>query len=375
MTTLLFFESASFGVSKKSLDNKFISFPEVSQNQASMDNCMIVALQNEVRDRLEKEVGLNAVLLSLSDEPRFSRGLYEGKTESLFINDSVSFHHFTDETGKITRRVLVYYPMTFSRRGELLKYRFLRKVESAMTEEGEKYNMEIVDLRHFQKESKFLEGRGALNFSHNGEFVYMALSGRSNEEVLDVLCAPENLNIPKENRFVFEIVLPRRAKNEAVHATGEDTVCYTSLGGWCGKGICAWGLEFIRFQTEEEQEAFYDHLEKNYTKIINLEEDELRAFCGNAFEVAVRKDDHERRVLCISDAAYKALRHFKLQILKDWYGSENILVFYADVLERRGGRSIGSLFSSPVIHGGILPVPGELGFHEVAKLHVKDTGH
>ncbi|ESL05372.1 hypothetical protein TRSC58_06981 [Trypanosoma rangeli SC58] len=210
---------------------------------------------------------------------------------------------------------------------------------------------------------------GAMNFSYNGEFVYMALSLRSNEEVLDVVCSPEYLNIPKEKRFVFTAVVPRFAENG--HKIGEDVVHHTNLIGWCGKGICAWGLEFLRFPSEEKKNAFYEHLEERYKKILNLNAEEIRAFAGNACEISVSTDEGERHVLCISNLAINTLRDRNLKILKEWYGQDKIFIFYGETLERRAGTSVGGLICRPVTHGEVLPARGHVTALEVARVDEK----
>nr|CCC89997.1 conserved hypothetical protein [Trypanosoma congolense IL3000] len=371
MSTALIVQAVFFTMDKKALDNKLMSVVEVGHNQASQDNIMVVNLQREIEKTLAQEIKLPTIYITMSGEPRFNRALFENKSMALFINDCLSMHHFTDKAGRVTRRVLVLYPMTFSRRDEIPKHQILQKVANAVNYPLEGCELEVVDLRGLQKQRQYLEGRASVNFSYNGEFVYMALSGRSDERVLEIVCAPENLNIPQEKRFIFTAVLPQRSK-ERGDIVGEDIVPYTNLVGWCGKGICAWGLGFLRFTSEEEQENFYQHLENNYSRVINLEEDEIRAFCGNATEVSVNGPDGERRVLCISHGALNALRPLKRKMLEEWYGPENIYPFYADVLERRSGRSVGSLISQPVIHGEDLPLPGEFGILEAAKIEPKD---
>ncbi|KEG15327.1 hypothetical protein DQ04_00111270 [Trypanosoma grayi] len=371
MSTIMMVESVFFGSSRKAKDNKLITTPEVSENQAHQDNCMVIALQKEIQERLENEVEAKVICLPICEEPRSTRWMFEGKGDSLFVNDSISVHHFTNAKGEITRRVVILYPMTFNRRGELPKFQFLNKLDRKLREQKDNA-LELVDLRDFEKQDKILEGLGALNFSYNGEFVYMALSGRSNVEVLDVVCSRDNLNIPENKRFVFTAVLPRHPKEDEMEA-GEDVLCHTSLAGWCGKGICAWGFSCLRFATEEEQEAFYHHLEVTYKKIINLSEKEIRAFAGNAYELAMRKGGEERRVLCISESAFKSLSYRNANAFEEWYGRENIFIFYADVLERRTGKSIRSLISVPVTHGKVLPISSEKSAMELARVDEKDA--
>ncbi|KAH9577550.1 hypothetical protein LSM04_008151 [Trypanosoma melophagium] len=370
MTTVLMVESRFFGAINRTKENKLATTPEVSEGQSQQDNAMVVAIEKEIKEKLEKDTGINVIYLSINEEPRSTRSIFDGKTDSLFVNDSISVHHFTDDEGNITRRFVILYPMGNGRRGELPKAQLINKLTKTVQQSG-KSELELLDLRDLEEQGKVLEGLGALNFSYNGKFVYMALSGRSNEEVLDLICNDKNLSIPEENRFVFTAVLPRLPNAEGF-VTGEDIITHTSLVGWCGKGICAWGFEFLRFPSQEKQEAFYQHIEANYQKMLSLNAEEIRAFAGNAYEMAYRVGDEERRVLCISDSAMKSLQRCNLKALEEWYGHENIYIFYADVIQRRAGKSVRSLIAAPVIHGEVLPVAGQKGALEVARVDERD---
>ncbi|RNF20755.1 linear amidine hydrolase [Trypanosoma conorhini] len=368
MATFLLLQDLYFGSKIVSPDNHFIAVPQVSESQGQQDNCMVAALQRNIEERLVKDAKAKVIYLSITGEPRSTRCAYETHFEALFVNDSLSVHHVTDAEGTIKRRLIILYPMSKKRRGELPKVQLLRKLDKTIKAE-EPSGLELLDLRHFENDGKVLEGMGAMNFSYNGEFVYMALSPRSNEEVLDVVCSPENLNIPERKRFIFTAVVPRLAENG--HGAGEDVVHHTNLIGWCGKGICAWGLEFLRFPSEEKKNAFYEHLEATYSKIINLNAEEIRAFAGNACELLLRTEEGERQVLCISNLALSALRNRNLKLLEEWYGKDNIFIFYGETLERRSGTSVGGLICRPITHGEVLPAPGQVTALEVARVDEK----
>lgn len=370
MSIVLTQQAIIFNPSRRVRDNKLISVTEVSENQSQQDNCMVASLQNEIAERLETQYKLKSIKLNLINEPRSARCLYEDKGGAMFINDALSVHHFTDESGKITRRVVILYPMSVPRRGELPKFQLLRKLNKAV-EAVDRPPVELFDLRYLENDGKTLEGLAAMVFSHDGQFVYMGLSSRSSEEVLAHICSPKILDIPEEKRFVFTVAFPRLPSDKSKVAEDE-VLCHTSIAGWCGKGICAWGFELLRFPSEETQEAFYEHLEVTYKKIINLSVEEIRAFAGNAFEIAIPTENGERRALCISESAFKALNYRNARILKEWYGEDNIVFFYADVLHRRAGTSIRGIVSLPVVHGCTLPYCGQESALEVARVHEKD---
>lgn len=371
MTTLVSLQALFFNPGKKARENKLVASVAVSENQSQQDHCAVASLQDEILTRCEKELKLRTIPLKLSEEPRSTRCLYEDKGNAQFLNDALSVHHFTDESGTILRRVVILYPMSKGRQGELPKFQLLRKLEKALAAEGG-CPIEVVDFRKFEEEGKFLEGLASMTFSHDANFVYMALSPVSDRDIFDAVCARDALNIPQKNRFVFTVAFPRLPSDKA-KISDDEILNHTSLAGWCGKGICAWGFDLLRFASEEEQEAFYQHLEVTYQKIINLSVEEIRAFAGNAFEVAAPTGNGERRVLCIADSAFRALNYRSARILKEWYGEENIFLFYADAVHRRCGTSIRGLVSVPVVHGPVLPYADQESALEVARVHEKDA--
>ncbi|RNC43510.1 linear amidine hydrolase [Trypanosoma cruzi] len=207
MATLMMLQSRFFGSKKRVHDNKFITVTEVSENQAQQDNCLVIDLQRKIEERLLNDAKARVIYLNLNEEPRTMRSAYENKVGALFVNDSISVHHFTDARGRITRRLIFLYPMSKLRRGELPKVQLLKKLDKTVKSE-EPSGLELVDLRDFESHDLCLEGMGAMNFSYNGEFVYMALSDRSSEKLLDVVCSPENLNIPKREALCLHCCTP-----------------------------------------------------------------------------------------------------------------------------------------------------------------------
>lgn len=337
MSSALFVSPLRFFSNPKAHPNPLRSnVTHVSATVEALDTNNVCSLIAEISDKLIAN-GIDAKSSALKMEKKCISYIYEAKGEAVLAAHTMSFHNFVDENGTITRRLVVLYPCSPFRQEELPK----KQIEEPLLRDES--DVEIVDLRGFEKSNRFLEGTASLVFSACGKYVYMARSSRSNEEVLDVLCSPENLNIPPENRFVFEASLP--AKNGFARAE------FTNVLGWCGWGICAWCLDYLRFDTPEEQERFYTHLETSYEVVVELTPRELMSFAGTAFEVT---SPDGRCTLFLPETARKGFSIDNYKALKAWYGDKIIPVF-TEVLERRCGCGIPSIMIASKTHGSVPP--------------------
>lgn len=355
-----FIQPTCFGVDPKCKDNALVLTKNVSVAQSSTDDVQTFALLQEIQDRLQKEE-IECLNIPLRAEPRPFQYLYENSGEGLFARDAVSFHYETDDEGKITRRVVVLYPLNPHRQHCLPKRHLLDRIESAIDDGAE---VDLIDLRGFEEEKQYLEGNGAVVFSADSKFAYMARSNRSSERILDILCSEENLNIPKSNRFVFDTSFPA-----AAHSVFKTPIVthHTDILGWCGRGICAWATECMKFATPEEGAAFEEHLIKNYDRVLHLSPAEAAAFAGNAAEVVLPNTGCP--AILISLMALEALSVKNKRLLLAHYGESNVLTFYGEVIERRGGTSIASCVVLPHVRGNVLP-----NRHQTSTLELLEVG-
>lgn len=339
MSSVLFVEPMRFFTNTKAGVNPFCRpMKDVSATTESLDTGKICTLISEISDKL-KVRGIDASTVNLNLEKKCTHFIYEGKGEAVLAGHTMSVHNFTDEKGTIVRRMVVLYPVSPFRQGEFAK----KQVEQPIQHDSS--DVEIVDLRGFESTNQFLEGTASLVFSADGRFVYMARSSHSDEQVLDVLCSPENLNIPPENRFVFDAFVPTK--------NGPVRVEHTNVLGWCGWGISAWCLDFIKFEDPSEQERFYTHLEEEYEVVVELTPQESLAFAGTAFEVTSPRGEC---TLFLPETARKGLSSANMKAIKKWYGP-NMIPIYAEALERRCGTGAGSMMILSKTHG---PVPPSL---------------
>lgn len=341
MSSALFVHPYRFFSNPKGYPNPLRSnITNVSATVESLDTNNICNLVCEISDKLISH-GIDSKISSLKIEKKCNRYLYEAKGEAVLAAHTMSVHNFVDEHGIITRRMVVLYPCSPFRQNELAK----KQVEGPLLQDES--DVEIVDLRGFEKSNLFLEGTASLVFSACGKYVYMVRSSHSSEKVLDVLCSPENLNIPPENRFVFDASIPCK--------TGSVKVEFTNVLGWCGWGICAWCLDLMKFDSPQEQERFYSHLENSYEVVVELTPKEVLNFAGTAFEVTSPRG---HCTLFLPETARKALSIENHKAITAWYG-ENVTQVFAETLERRCGTGVPSLMIASKTHGSVPPNPNQ----------------
>lgn len=337
MSSALLVQPTRFFMNDSKESNPFAKpLREVSTMTESMDTGKVCNLVGDMETALRK-YGVEARTVQLIHEKKHTQYVYEMKGEAVLAGHTMSMHNFVDDAGVITRRLVILYPVCPFRQEEFGK----KQVEAPLN--ADESDTEIVDLRGFQRSGKYLEGLASLVFSADGKFVYMARSGHSDEDVLDVLCSPENLNIPPENRFVFDAFIPT--------PTGSTRIPYTNMLGWCGWGISAWCLDFIKFDDPDEQERFYSHLEKEYEVVVELTPNEIFGFAAAAFEVTSPTGEC---TLLISEKGRSSLCGANMKALRNWYGP-NIAGIYSEVLERRCGVSFVSAIIASKTHGPVPP--------------------
>jgi hypothetical protein len=347
MSSVLLIEPVQFGSDYKIVDNAFMIVEEITDEKQEHDERAAFQVLRDLRSVIT-EHGVQARIICNRDESNW-RERYVARGDAIFPNNYISFHHFTDGEGHITRRVVILYPMSLYRRKEAPEEQLVQKLEAAAAEGA----ITLLDLRSYEEENRVLEGTGALIFSPDGRYVYMSRSGRTDDEILNLICGEEYLNIPKENRFLFSSAVPRVSG-------GEDLVYHTNVIGWVGKGIAAFALDLLKFETEEEESAFHRHLEREYDCVVHLTTEEIRAFSGNAFELAARRPDGtEHHFLCLSGTSFDGLSEKNRAALEKWYGRENMCSFPNEPVERRTGGSIRCMMGAAILHGDVLPRYGE----------------
>ncbi|KAK7198336.1 amidinotransferase [Novymonas esmeraldas] len=354
MSSVVLVSPIAFGPDPQTKDNALIESLHVSNAKADTDRAQVCALVTELEAFFRRGCGIRTVVIHQAREPKPYRGPLEGRGESVCVAHSLSLHDVVSDDGAIERRLVVFYPMHPLRQGELARKQLVNQITTVA--EGSA-SVELIDLRPFEEEGKYLEGSGSLVFAPGGRYVYMAVSSRSHPAVLEALCRPENLNIPAKNRFLLHC---------------KALVPHTNVLGWCGAGICAWAIQSLVFDKEEEEVAFYDHLSTAYSRVLELSVAEMEKFAGSALEVPVQPLGEAAApahyALVLSETALAALQPRNRELLLEWYGKEHVHTFYSEVLERRCGTSLPSCIAASYTLGQRPPSPSQVPTIDVLRL-------
>jgi hypothetical protein len=193
--------------------------------------------------------------------------------DAVFPNNWVSFHH--DGT-------IVLYPMLAPSRRPERRRDIIEKLEASGFRTSR-----VIDLTHHEDHGRFLEGTGSVVFDHADHLAYANISPRTNEQVLNELCA--NLG--------YKPVTFRAVQNNG------DAILHTDM-------TVSVGDRFVIFCADSiadagERKRVLDSLKSTGREIISIDLKQLEQFAGNVLQLQTQND---RSVLAISTSACLALR-------------------------------------------------------------------
>jgi hypothetical protein len=222
------------------------------------------------------------------------------RPDAVFSNNWVSFH----QSGK----VVLYPMMAENRRAE----RRLDIIESLRS----KYKIEeIIDLTHFEKQGKFLEGTGSMVLDRRYKIVYACLSPRTHPEVLHAFA----------DALGYELVI-FSASDE-----NDKPIYHTNVLMCVGDIFAVVCLEAIK--NPDERQMVRSVLEETNKYIVEISLEQVRQFAGNMLMIRNTKQD---KFLVMSTRAYDSLTKKQREILNDY-----ARIFHSDlsVIENNGGGS------------------------------------
>ncbi|TNE29776.1 MAG: amidinotransferase [Bacteroidetes bacterium] len=223
------------------------------------------------------------------------------KPDAIFPNNWFSTH----ENG-----VIVLYPMEAENRR-------LERRTDIIDRLKEYYGYsEIIDLTHYEKEGKYLEGTGSLVFDRQRKEAYICESSRSNVLLARELCAKLGYEL-----FAFD----------AVDRNGIP-VYHTNVMMCVGKEFVAWAPEMIR--DTHVREALSHHFDHAGKEQVVLTEDQVKAFAGNMLEV---ESEDGQNCLLLSSSARRSFTTEQIFQLRKY---TSLLPVPVPVIERVGGGSV-----------------------------------
>ncbi|GAA1479108.1 arginine deiminase-related protein [Nocardioides aestuarii] len=149
----------------------------------------------------------------------------------------------------------------------------------------------IVDYSGLEPDGIFLEGTGAMVLDHVSRVAYTAVSHRADTHVLERFCTDFNYE-----PMAFEAV-----------DSGGVPVYHTNVMACVGTDVALIALDMIPDAHRREQVR--ERLTVNGRTVVELTEEQVREFAGNAVELCGRHADGRRRyVMAMSARAHRSLR-------------------------------------------------------------------
>jgi len=239
-----------------------------------------------------KSVGVDVMVYEDTEEPH--------TPDSIFPNNWVSFH----QSGKI-----VLYPM------QAINRRLERRMDIIEDLKTNFQVEQIIDLTHFEKEGKYLEGTGSMVLDRRYKIAYACLSPRTHSEVLDAFVEATGYKVVKFN---------------ATDAAGKD-VYHTNVVMCVGDSFAVVCLQSIN--DLDERLMVRDELEKTGKQVIEITLEQMNSFAGNMLLVTNKRGE---KLLVMSTQAFESLTHKQRDEIDDYAA---LVHFDLSVIEGNGGGS------------------------------------
>jgi hypothetical protein len=207
------------------------------------------------------------------------------RPDSVFPNNWLSTH---------AGGTVAVYPMYASNRRHERRADVLEMLKSS-------YRVQtIVDYSGLERDGIFLEGTGAMVLDHVSRVAYTAVSHRADTHVLERFCTD----------FGYEPMA-----FDAVDSAGVP-VYHTNVIACIGTDVAMIALEMIPDLNRREQVR--ERLSVNGRKVVELTEQQIREFAGNAVELCGRTPDGRRRyIMAMSARAHRSLRPDQVAVIEE----------------------------------------------------------
>lgn len=207
------------------------------------------------------------------------------RPDSVFPNNWLSTH---------AGGYVAVYPMYASNRRHERRADVLEMLKSQYRVQS------IVDYSGLEPDGIFLEGTGAMVLDHVSRVAYAARSYRADIAVLERFCTDF-----KYEPMAFDAV-----------DSGGVPVYHTNVIACVGTDVALIALEMIPDEARREQVR--ERLSVNGRKVVELTEQQVREFAGNAVELCGRTPDGKRRyIMAMSARAHRSLRPDQVAVIEE----------------------------------------------------------
>lgn len=244
-----------------------------------------------------KSKTINVIVIEDTPEP--------STPDSIFPNNWVSFH----SDGKVG-----LYPMFAENRRLERRLDILEKLQN---DEGLKIS-EIIDFSSHEQEGRFLEGTGSMILDRPNKLVYIAISIRTDEKVLDDFCEKFDY---KAVKFIANQTVD--GKRLAIYHTNVMMCIANKFAILCTASI----------DNQTEKETVIENLKKTGKEIIEISENQKHHFAGNMLQV---NGTDGKSYLVMSAAAHQSLNDSQKEQIEKYC---EVLSSSLDIIEALGGGS------------------------------------
>ena len=220
--------------------------------------------------------------------------------DSIFPNNWISTH---------AGGTLCLYPMFAENRRAERKSTVIEFLHSNFTIK------DVLDLTHFEKEGKFLEGTGSMVLDHQHKIAYGCLSERLDKEAFSFWC----------DKMQFKPISFKAVDDKA------QPIYHTNVMMCMANQFVVICLESI--PNEQEKKMLLDSFLQTHKEVIDISQDQLNHFAGNMLQVF---DIAEKPYLIMSEQAHSSLNAAQLKSLEKY---NPLIPIAIPTIEALGGGS------------------------------------
>ena len=220
--------------------------------------------------------------------------------DSIFPNNWISTH---------AGGTLCLYPMFAENRRAERKSTVIEFLHSNFTIK------DVLDLTHFEKEGKFLEGTGSMVLDHQHKIAYGCLSERLDKEAFAFWC----------DKMQFKPISFKALDDKA------QPIYHTNVMMCMGNQFVVICLESI--PNEQEKQMLLDSFLQTHKEVIDISQEQLNHFAGNMLQVF---DIAEKPHLIMSEQAHSSLNAAQLKSLEKY---NPLIPIAIPTIEALGGGS------------------------------------
>lgn len=293
--TILMIKPVKFNYNPETAVNNYYQTPPCGINNTSIQEMALAEFNNFVSDLKNIEIEV----LVVEDT------LYPPTPDSIFPNNWISFHN----DGRVA-----LYPMFAKNR------RLERRIDilDRLRDKHFKIN-DIMDYSKFEDKDIFLEGTGSMILDRASKKVYCCLSPRADLTLLNKFCSDFGYTAVPFTAYQWS-----NKKRLSIYHTNVLMAVGEKFAILCSDSI----------DNLEEKNKVISELKSDGKTIIDITEEQVEHFAGNALQVKNAKGE---RYLILSKTARDTLSPDQIKIIEK---TSKILSADIDTIQRYGGGSV-----------------------------------